>query len=202
MNFNPSKCQVFHISRSKNPIKHPYILHGQVLKEIDHAKYLGLDISRDLSWNNHIQKGSVMANRALGFIRRNIRTKHKGIRETAYNILVRPQVEYAFPIWGPYTQANINKVEKVQSRAARWVSNDYSSYSSVTQMLNILGWRSLEQRRSDACLILLYKIVYGLVEIPVPAYNRHPVKMTQNMHSMHYIQIPTTASYYRYSFFP
>ena len=72
-------------------------------------------------------------------------------------------------MWSPYTQANINKVEKVQRRAARWVSNDYSSYSSVTQILNTLGWRSLEQRRADARLILLYKIVYGLVEIPIPA---------------------------------
>ena len=105
-------------------------------------------------------------------------------------------------MWSPYTQANINKVEKVQRRAARWVSNDYSSYSSVTQMLNTLGWRSLEQRRADVRLILFYKIVYGLIEITIPAYIRHPVKMTRTMHSMHYIQIPTTASYYKYSFFP
>ena len=140
--------------RSRNSIKHPYSLHGQVLQEIDHAKYFGLDISRDLSWNNHIQNVTVKANRTLGFIRRNICTKHAGIRETAYTTLVRPQVEYASPVWSPYTQTNINKVEKVQRRAARWVSNDYSSYSSVTQMLNTLGWGSLEQRRLDARLKL------------------------------------------------
>ena len=98
MDFNPSKCQVLHISRSRNPIKHSYILHGKVLQEVDHAKYLGLDISRDLSWNNHIQNVTVKANRILGFIRRNIRIKHKGTRDTAYNTLVRPQVEYASPV--------------------------------------------------------------------------------------------------------
>ena len=90
---------------------------------------------------------TVKANRTLGFIRRKIRTKHKGIRETAYNTLVRP-VEYASPEWSPYTQTSVTKVE--QRRAARWVSDDYSSYSSVTQMLNTLWWRSLEQRRADA----------------------------------------------------
>ena len=53
---------------------------------------------------------------------------------TAYNTLVRPQVEYASPVWSPYTQSSINKVEKIQKRAGicRWVINDYSSYSSVT----------------------------------------------------------------------
>ena len=53
---------------------------------------------------------------------------------------------------------DINKVEAVQRRAARWVTNNYSSYSSVTQMINSLGWRSLEQRRADARLIMFYKI--------------------------------------------
>ena len=69
-------------------------------------------------------------------------------------------------------------------------------------MLNTLGWRLLKQRRADARLILFYKIVYGHVEIPIPIYIRHPVKMTRTMHSMHYIQIPTTAIYYKYFFFP
>ena len=119
IDFNPNKCQVLHISQSRNPIKHPYIFHDQVLQGVDHAKYLRLQISRDLIWNTHIQNVTVKANRTLGFIRRNIRTKHKDIRDTAYNTFVRPQVEYASPVWGPYTQANINKIEKVQRRAAR-----------------------------------------------------------------------------------
>ena len=93
MDFNPGKCQVLQISRSRHPAKHTYMLHGQVLQEEDNAKYLGLDISHDLCWNTHIQNVTVKANRILGFIRRNIRTKHKGICETAYNTLVRHQLE-------------------------------------------------------------------------------------------------------------
>ena len=44
MDFNPSKCQVLHISKSKHPAQH--MLHGQVLEAMDHAKYLGVDISK------------------------------------------------------------------------------------------------------------------------------------------------------------
>ena len=99
-------------------------------------------------------------------------------------------------------QININKVEAVQCRAARWVTHDYSSYSSVTQMINTLGWRSLEQRRADARLIMFYKIVHGLVEIQLPSYIHRQVRMTRTTHPYHFIQIQATANYYKYSFFP
>ena len=51
MDFNPSKCQVLHISKSRYPAQHMYMLYGQALEAMDHAKYLGVDISKDLSWN-------------------------------------------------------------------------------------------------------------------------------------------------------
>ena len=159
MEINPSKCQVLHISRAHTPVRHQYVLHGQVLEAVDHAKYLGLEISHDLNWNTHIQNLTTKANRTLGFVRRNIPTNHQGIRQTAYNTLVRPQLEYASSVWSPYTQANINKVEAVQHRAARWVTIDYSLYSSETQMINSLGWRSLEQMRVSICSIKLYMVL-------------------------------------------
>ena len=45
MEFNPSKCQVIHITRSKNPIPTQYTLHSCILKSVSLAKYLGVDIS-------------------------------------------------------------------------------------------------------------------------------------------------------------
>ena len=56
MDFNPSKSRVLHISKSRHPAQHIYMLHGQVLEAMDHAKYLGVDISKDLSWNSHINR--------------------------------------------------------------------------------------------------------------------------------------------------
>ena len=81
MHFNLSKCQVKHISRTRNPIQTQYVLHGQVLEAVDQAKYLGLKIGHDLKWNNHVQNVTTKANRTLGYIRGSIRPKHKGIRQ-------------------------------------------------------------------------------------------------------------------------
>ena len=51
MSFNPSKCQVLHITRAKCPIQTRYILHSTVLESVPSAKYLGVTISDNLSWN-------------------------------------------------------------------------------------------------------------------------------------------------------
>ena len=147
---------------------------------MDSAKHLGVTISKDLSWNTHINNITASENRTLGFVKRNIRTKSKEVRSLAYNSLVRPQVEYASSIWSPYTKENINKIEMLQRRAARWVCNDYPPCSSVTEMLDNLGWWSLELRRYDAPIAMFYKIVCGLAAIPVPSYFERPTVQTRH----------------------
>ena len=163
------------------------MLHGQALEVADFAKYLGVDISNGLSWKTLINRITANANRTLCLLKRNIKTQHTGIRTAAYSTLVHPHVEYASPVWSPYTQSYANKLEMVQRRAVRWVSNNYASYASVTQMQNDLGWRALiEDRSADARFILFYKIAY------ITQLNR----LTRHMHPLNFIQIPTTASYF------
>ena len=159
MEFNPSKCEVLHITKSNTPIISKYVLHGEILKPSTNAKYLGVTIANNLNWNLHIENITNKANRTLRFIKRNIRVKHQGIRTTAYNTLVRPQLEYASCVWNPHTQKNIHTIEMVQRRAIRWVAGDYSRYSSVSEMQNILNWQTLESRRLFARLLMFHKII-------------------------------------------
>ena len=72
MEFNPSKCRVSHITRSKNLIPTQYTLHNCILESVSLAKYLGVDISSDISWDTQINRISKKANNTLGFLRRNI----------------------------------------------------------------------------------------------------------------------------------
>ena len=203
MEFNPSKCQVVRVTTSRSEvITTVYMLHGQVLEVVTSARYLGVDISSVLSWNTHIDRITASANRTLGYIRRNIKTKNQKVRETTYNTLVRPQLEYSAPIWDPYTKEKTLQLEKIQRRAARWTTSDYDTRSSVTAMLNQLGWRTLEQRRADARLCLFYKIVYGLVAVPLPEYVQRTHRVSRYCHSMTFRQIQTSQNYYKYSFFP
>ena len=202
MEFNPSKCQVVRVTTAKEVIKSVYTLHGQVLEVVTSARYLGVDISSGLTWNSHIDRITGKANGTLGYIRRNIKTKNRKVRETAYNTLVRPQLEFAAPVWDPYNKDKRLQLEKIQRRAARWTVNNFDNRSSVTAMLDQLGWRSLEQRRADARLCLFYKIVYGLVAVPLPEYVQPTHRVSRYCHSMTFRQIHTSTNYYKYSFFP
>ena len=49
MEFNPSKFQVLHITRSENPVVSSYFTNNQKLESVDAAKYQGVSISKDLS---------------------------------------------------------------------------------------------------------------------------------------------------------
>ena len=199
MEFGPSKCVVIHVTRSRTPVPSQYLLHDQALESIAGSKYLGVEISNNLSFNNHIQNITTSASQSLGFLKRNLRSQNPALREMAYKTLVRPLVEYSSSVWSPYTKSSVDKLEMIQHRVARWTSNNYSPYASLTEMLQSLGWRSLEQRSSDS---LFYKIIYGLVAIDMPPYAVHPSRILRNSHPLGFRQIQTTVDYYKYSFYP
>ena len=55
-----------------NPLNTQYSLHGQVLETINTARNLGVSITKDFSWNDHICSITAKANRTLGFVKRNV----------------------------------------------------------------------------------------------------------------------------------
>ena len=202
MAFNPSKCQVVHVTGSKRPVKRDYILHGQFFESVTCANYLGVDISGSLSWNSHINRITGSANRTLGFVRSNIKTKMSKVHKTAYNTLVRPKLEYASALWDPHSKKRISQIEQVQQRAACWIVSNFDRQASITKIVQDLGWRTLDQRRADARLRLFYKILHGLVALPLPDYIQHRNRISRYCHSMTVKQVSTSTDYYKYSFSP
>ena len=101
MAFNPDKCEVIKITKKKDPIIDDYKLHGITLQITKKAKYLGLNISDDLSWSKHINQTIAKGNNTLRFIKRNIQTRNSKIKETAYKTYVRPLLEYSSSVWDP-----------------------------------------------------------------------------------------------------
>ena len=201
MGFNPSKCQVVHVTGSKKPVKRDYILHGQVLESVMSARYLGVDIFGSLSWDPHFDHTTGNANRTLGFVRQNIKTKMSKVGKSAYNTLpVRPQLETASAVWDPHTKVRTSQIELGQRRAARWTVSNYDWQASATQIeiVQDLGWLTLEQRRADASLCLFYKVVHGLVAVPLPDYIQYSNRISRYCHCMTFRQVSTSRDYYKY----
>ena len=68
---------------------------------------------------------SLKASRSLNFVRQNCYYCTPEIKAIAFVSLVRPILEYASSAWDPYTVRDVNSLEMVQRRAARFVKHDY-----------------------------------------------------------------------------
>jgi myo-inositol-hexaphosphate 3-phosphohydrolase len=68
MSFHPDKCNIMLVTRSKIPILFNYHLKGHQIVAADTTKYLGVDLSHDLSWSHHIDRTTKKANSMLEFL--------------------------------------------------------------------------------------------------------------------------------------
>ena len=82
------------------------------------------------------------------------------------------------------------------------MTQDYSPYASVTQMLKDLEWTTLKDRRRDTRLALMYQIVKGEVAVSaetilIPADTR-----TRRQHQAKFKHLSAKTEQYKTSFFP
>ena len=84
------------------------------------------------------------------------------------------------------------------------VKNEYGQTSSVTDMIQSLHWRRLDQRRIDnkLSLSLMYKITHNLIAIAISDFLIPFVRPSRHYHPLTYRLITATTDYYNCSFFP
>ena len=162
MSFNAKKCYIMTIRKKTTFF---YKLNDHILETVSSIPYLGVKISEDLKWSEHIGTITKKASSTLGFMRRNLRSCPTDCRRAAYFCLVRSKLEYSASVWDPYYQTDIDRIEQIQRRAARFICNDYKSRheGAVTNMLDTLQLQPLQERRKHLRLALLFKISQGLM---------------------------------------
>ena len=174
----------------------------QTLKRAEHHPYLGVEIAKDLSWTHHINNITQSAHKTINFLRRNISKCSADTKQAGISGMVRPKLEYASSAWDPYHQTHIQKLEGVQSKAARFVLNRHDQMASVTQMRQVLGWPTLQARRFIARTVLFYKTVNGLVSLPIPEYVIPKARILRGEHPHQYTTVQTRTDPFRFSYYP
>ena len=141
-----------------------------------------------MKWSSHISKITIKASCTLGFLRRNLHQCPQECKQLAYLAMVRSTLEYGCLIWDPYTNKNIDKLERIQKRAARFIKDDYKSRESgcVTNMLKDLELKPLQERRKHIRLTMFYRLVLAIASADYlkETMNKRKRKAKQQKHQI------------------
>ena len=88
MHFNPRQYFVMRLTHARHLTRFNYILGDTSLQETGNHPYLGVHITKDLTWNKHIHQITATANRTLAFVRRNLYSCPQHIKKSTYTQLL------------------------------------------------------------------------------------------------------------------
>ena len=82
---------------------------------------LGVNISSNMKFDDHISLITIKNNRILGQLKRIFKFWSVHTFEILYTAFIRPHLEYAALAWSPWKKKSIKMIEKVQRRATKLV---------------------------------------------------------------------------------
>lgn len=176
INFDKSVCMT--VTNKKSPLMFSYAVNNNVIKRSTKLKYLGVTISSNLNWNEHVENICGSAQRRLGLLRRKLRDAAPDIKLKAYTTFVRPNLEYASIIWDPHQQYIIDRLERIQRMAVRFIFSDYDKTHSVTTMIGRAGLTTLAVRRKIARLKFLYQLYNNKLNLSPSLYLKAPGRVS------------------------
>ena len=154
MDFNTKKCKIMRITRKQAPFTNSVHMNDTILEEVKEFKDLGILTNSSLSWNSHTDMITAKANKMLGLRKRTCKDlKDTATLKTFYCSLVRSNLEYCSVVWSPFTNRNIDKLEKIQCRATKFILKCNEPYVCLSK-LKLL---TLEQKRFLSDVTFLFK---------------------------------------------
>ena len=157
MEFNIKKCKILHVGRQNT--EHEYRMCGQVLEKVEEERDIGVIVHKSLKPTRHCQKAAGTATGVLRQILKNFHYRDKRYFRQLYCQYVRPHLEFATPVWSPYTAADIEVLENVQKKAVRQIAGLRGK--TYEERCEELGLESLVNRREQCDLVHVWKMLHS-----------------------------------------
>jgi hypothetical protein len=199
--FNPAKTESLYISNKPNRPLPPLHFAGEQVRDVTDHKHLGVVISRDLSWNKHIDDVCLRASKRLDLLRVLKYKLSRRALELIYYSSIRPIIEYGDILYNGCGVVNESKLNKVQYEASKIVTGAMHGTGSFI-LLKELGWETLNSRRERHMLCMFYGLMNGqfpehLSDI-LPQLSVHNYSMRNSLIP----SIPCRTSRFYNSYFP
>lgn len=168
----PSKCEHLSIARNASVSnKNVFKLGSHHIKSVPLVRDLGIIISNDLKWKCHVSHIYATASMCAYQVLHSFSTKNVWTLLKAFNTYVRPKLEYNTSVWNPFYLKDVRLIESVQKKFTRQIcircNIRFNSYCDRLLKLNL---HSLEYRRLEFDLILMFKICHNLSELKFNDY--------------------------------
>jgi hypothetical protein len=177
LNFNTkdNKCKIIHAGKN-NPCNQYYM--GEVLLPVvETEKDLGVLVSKNLNWTEHIHSSINKANSMIAWVTRSVISRDREVMLKIYKSMVRPHVEYCVQLWSPLPAHGnwglILAIEDIQRKFTRLI--DGVGLLSYKCRLEKLGLTTLLERRARGDLIETFKIVNNLCN-----YGKHLFRFSRS----------------------
>ena len=207
INFNTDKTKTMLISNKKHKSNNnDLILDNKKIDEVKTHKHLGIILSNNLSWNEHISTICLQAKKRIDIMRTLKYNLDRNSLERFYFGFIRPILEYGRVLFAGGTLRDLSKIDTIEKEAMRICTG--ATAKCNLQLLNIEAkWELLEERRKNQVLIMLYRIINGdapksLVNILDNLINVENDNQYQLRHRNNLKKPFCKCKFYEYSFFP
>jgi hypothetical protein len=153
-----AKCCLLRLGNTNTVVN--YFLNGELLPIVSSAKDLGVFVDKNLKSNKHCKYVASRAYRTTNILFRCFLTTDIDVLLRAYVTYVRPQLEYASPVWSPSYVTDIDMLENTQRYFTRRLFCRLGLDSlPYKERLRRLTLEPLELRRLHSDLVMVYKIL-------------------------------------------
>lgn len=159
LQISTEKTQILHIGK-RNP-RHTYTAHGCVLKPTDSAKDLGILMSNNLLFRDHLKQIVQQTLYSINDFFRTYKTRNPTLLITAYTTYFRCKLEYCTELWNPTDVASVNLIESIQRYYTRRVCQRIGRNFSYPERLLFFNLQSLENRRFLNDVTYIHKVIHS-----------------------------------------
>ena len=125
------------------------------------VKYLGVQIDSQLSWKEHITVALSKISRGVGMLKYSKKFLSLETVQKMYLGIVDPHIRYCCSVWGCAGDTILQKLQKIQNRAARIVTNSPFDEASLP-LISQLGWLNIREMVDFEIATMVYKSLHGL----------------------------------------
>ena len=116
-----------------------------IINSNDHTRDLGITMSGDCSFNEHINLRTKQCRQLTGWILRTFKSRDKCTMVALFKSLVLPRLEYGCQLWSPTSVNQINAIENIQRKFTKHITGMHSlPYENRLKHLKLC---SLQRRR-------------------------------------------------------